>query len=31
VNGNATVAVVFIGTSARNNPPAKLASTTIVD
>ena len=30
VNGNATVAVVFIGTSARNNPPAKLASTTIV-
>jgi len=31
VNGNATVAVVFIGTSARNNPPAKLASTTIVN
>jgi len=31
VNGNATVAVVFIGTSARDNPPVKLASTTIVD
>jgi len=31
VNGNATVAVVFIGTSARANPPEKLASTTIVD
>jgi len=31
VNGNATVAVVFIGTVARDNPPAKLASTTIVD
>jgi len=30
VNGNATVAVVFIGTSARNNPPAKLTTTTIV-
>jgi len=31
VNGTATVAVVFIGTVARDNPPAKLASTTIVD
>jgi hypothetical protein len=31
VNGTATVAVVFIGTSARANPPDKLASTTIVD
>jgi len=31
VNGTATVAVVFIGTLARDNPPAKLASTTIVD
>jgi hypothetical protein len=31
VNGAATVAVVFIGTLARDNPPAKLASTTIVD
>ena len=31
VNGTATVAVVFVGTSARDNPPAKLASTTIVD
>jgi len=31
VNGAATVAVVFIGTSARDNPPAKLATTTIVD
>jgi hypothetical protein len=31
VNGNATVSVVFIGTLARDNPPAKLASTTIVD
>jgi len=31
VNGTATVAVVFIGTVARNNPPAKLASTTIID
>jgi hypothetical protein len=30
VNGNATVAVVFIGTSARDNPPAKLTTTTIV-
>jgi hypothetical protein len=30
VNGTATVAVVFIGTSARNNPPAKLTTTTIV-
>jgi len=31
VNGNATVAVVFIGTSARANPPDKLTSTTVVD
>jgi hypothetical protein len=31
VNGNATVAVVFIGTVARDNPPAKLTTTTIVD
>ena len=31
VNGTATVTVVFIGTVARDNPPAKLASTTIVD
>ena len=31
VNGNATVAVVFIGTLARDNPPARLASTTVVD
>jgi len=30
VNGNATVAVVFIGTSARDNPPSKLTTTTIV-
>jgi hypothetical protein len=30
VSGNATVAVVFIGTLARGNPPDKLASTTIV-
>jgi len=30
VNGNATVAVVFIGTVARDNPPAKLTTTTIV-
>ena len=30
VNGNATVAVVFVGTLARDNPPASLASTTIV-
>jgi hypothetical protein len=30
VNGNATVAVLFVGTLARDNPPAKLASTTIV-
>ena len=30
VNGNATVAVVFIGTLARDNPPAKLTTTTIV-
>jgi len=31
VNGTATVAVVFIGTLARDNPPARLASTTVVD
>jgi len=31
VSGNATVAVVFIGTLARGNPPAKLTTTTIVD
>ena len=31
VNGNATVAVVFIGTLARGNPPDKLATTTIVN
>ena len=31
VNGTATVAVAFVGTSARDNTPAKLASTTIVD
>ena len=30
VNGTATVAVVFIGTLARDNPPAKLTTTTIV-
>ena len=30
VSGNATVAVVFIGTLARGNPPDKLVSTTIV-
>jgi len=31
VNGTATVTVVFIGTVARDNPPAKLSTTTIVD
>jgi hypothetical protein len=31
VNGNATVSVVFVGTVARDNPPAKLSTTTIVD
>ena len=31
VNGTATVAVAFIGTVARDNPPAKLSTTTIVD
>jgi len=31
VNGTATVAVVFVGTVARDNPPAKLTTTTIVD
>jgi hypothetical protein len=31
VNGNATVAVAFIGSSARANPPDKLASTTVVE
>ena len=30
VNGTATVSVVFIGTVARDNPPAKLTTTTIV-
>jgi len=31
VNGTATVAVAFIGTLARDNPPAKLSTTTVVD
>ena len=31
VNGIATVAVLFIGTVARDYPPAKLSTTTVVD
>jgi len=31
VNGTCTVAVAFIGTVARSDPPAPLASTTVVD